>query len=106
MTEKQKTNSGKKRQKRVGSLKTRGLILSEMGRLYREARRGEIPWMEAKGLASVLIGAAQVMRDAEAETIVAEIARLRAELSGANDNGDTLSEPELIPPPIKQIASR
>ena len=86
MTKKQETGSKKTRQKRVGSLKTRGNILSEMGRLYREVRRGEIPAMEGKATASMLQGMAVVIKDGEAEEVMKQIAALRDRLEGKSGN--------------------
>jgi hypothetical protein len=40
--------------KRVGRLRTVGEVIHELGRLYREARRGDIESIEAFRLASVL----------------------------------------------------
>jgi hypothetical protein len=46
-----------------GSLETRGQIMSELARLYREGFRGDRPAQDAKALASILLG----MRQARSE---------------------------------------
>ena len=46
MSEKAKT--------RIGPLNTVGGVVSELGRIYREARRGELDMGEAKGLTYIL----------------------------------------------------
>jgi hypothetical protein len=50
-------NKGKTRlPPRIGRLDSIGAIASELGRLYREARKGEIESFEATRLASILTG--------------------------------------------------
>jgi hypothetical protein len=82
MTQKPKTQLPKERNKRVGSLKTRGNILSEMGKVYREVRRGECTAIEGKNVASMLQGMAQVIKDGDAEEVMKQIAALRDRLEG------------------------
>src|SRR3954466_13150863 len=51
---KEDPRGGGKRAQRVGRLHTVGHIVSEMGKLYRQARRGEITSSDAARLASIL----------------------------------------------------
>ena len=59
----------------MGSLSTRGQILSEMGRVFRETRRGKLTPTDGKALASVLQGMAAVVKDGEAEQIMQKMRR-------------------------------
>ena len=53
-TSKDNPPGSKKRAQRVGRLHTVGHIVSEMGKLYRQARRDEINSADASRLASIL----------------------------------------------------
>lgn len=58
---------GRKRAQRVGRLHTVGHIVSEMGKLYRQARRGEITSTDAARLASILALMRQGLEASELE---------------------------------------
>ena len=76
MTEnaKQKTPSpDKKRAQRVGRLHTVGHIVSEMGKLYRQARKGEINSADASRLASILALMRQGLEASELERRLAAL---------------------------------
>ena len=89
--------------KRVGSLNTRGQILSEMGRVFRETRRGELTPTDGKALASVLQGMATVVKDGEAEQIMQQIAALRARMEGtAEPKSEAVT---ILPPPARRLGS-
>ncbi len=60
---------------------------------------------EAKGLASILTGAAQVIKDGEAEEVMKQIAALRNQLDGKPRDADDEPSAQVLPPPLKQIAS-
>ena len=65
-----------KRAQRVGRLDTVGSIVSEMGRLYRQARRGEINSADASRLASIL---ALMRQGLEASDLEKRLAALETE---------------------------
>ena len=66
----------KRRAQRVGRLDTVGRIVSEMGRLYRQARRGEINSADASRLASIL---ALMRQGLEASDLEKRLAALEVE---------------------------
>lgn len=63
----------KKRAQRVGRLHTVGHICSEMGKLYRQARRGEINTADASRLASILALMRQGLEASELEKRLAAL---------------------------------
>ena len=63
----------RKRAQRVGRLDTVGRIVSEMGRLYRQARRGEINSSDASRLASILALMRQGLEASDLERRLAEL---------------------------------
>ena len=69
---------GRKRAQRVGRLDTVGHIVSEMGRLYRQARRGEINSADASRLASILALMRQGLE-------VSDLERRLSELEGGHE---------------------
>lgn len=93
MIENAKKPDPRPRKKRVGSLKTVGQIISESARLYREARRGEIPASDASKLASILTGMRQAVEIVE---LKGEIDTLRREISGEKP-------PAALPIPLRRI---
>ena len=104
MRKKQETQSEKTRQKRVGSLKTRGNILSEIGKVYREVRRGELQANDGKAMASILQGAAQVIKDGDADEVMRRIAALQEKLEGKGK--PVAGEIDVIPPPPLKLMAR
>ena len=80
----------------------RGQVLSELGRVYRELRRGEINATDAKAMSALLVAAANVMKDSEAQAILDQIAALRAQLNPTMGDDDAVT---VITPPLKQVAS-
>lgn len=52
---------------RGAKLDTLGAVKSELGKIYREARRGELDAQKATRLASILLNIAQLMKAEEPE---------------------------------------
>ena len=63
----------RKRAIRIGSLATLGRVASELARMYREARRGEISASDASKLASVLAVLRQCLEASDLEKRMAEL---------------------------------
>ena len=78
----------KKRAQRVGRLHTVGHMVSEMGKLYRQARKGEINSADASRLASIL---ALMRQGLEASELERRLAALEA-----GDAGEP--KPAQVPP--------
>ena len=72
-TSKEHPPGSKKRAQRVGRLHTVGHIVSEMGKLYRQARRGEINSADASRLASILALMRQGLEASELERRLAAL---------------------------------
>jgi hypothetical protein len=67
------------RKVRIGRLTTVGEVAGELGRLYRQARRGDVPVTDASRLATIL----GVMRQClEASELERRIAEMEAALGG------------------------
>ena len=58
---------------RIGRLTTVGQVAAELGRLYRHARRGEIPVADASRLATILAAMRQCLEASELERRIAEM---------------------------------
>ena len=58
---------------RIGRLTTVGQVAAELGRLYRHARRGEIPVADASQLATILAAMRQCLEASELERRIAEM---------------------------------
>ena len=78
-TSKKNPPGGKTRAQRVGRLHTVGHIVSEMGKLYRQARKGEINSADASRLASIL---ALMRQGLEASELERRLAALEAGETG------------------------
>jgi hypothetical protein len=74
----------RKRAIRIGSLATLGRVASELARMYREARRGEISAGDASKLASVLAVLRQCLEASDLEKRMAELEDLLS--PGETDN--------------------
>jgi hypothetical protein len=68
----------RKRAIRIGSLATLGRVASELARMYREARRGEISASDASKLASVLAVLRQCLEASDLEKRMADLEELLA----------------------------
>ena len=66
----------RKRAIRIGSLATLGRVASELARMYREARRGEISASDASKLASVLAVLRQCLEASDLEKRMADLEEL------------------------------
>jgi hypothetical protein len=73
----------KQRKLRIGPLNTVGQVAAELGRLYRQARRGELPVADASRLASVLSVARQCLETADIERRITE---MEAAIAEGEDN--------------------
>jgi hypothetical protein len=62
-----------KRKVRIGRLATVGQVAGELGRLYRQARRGEVAVGEASRLATILAAMRQCLEASELERRIAEM---------------------------------
>ena len=71
-----------KRKVRVGKLDTVGGVVAEMGKLYREARRGDLDTLDATRLCSVLAEMRRALEFGELERRVLEL-EARREGTGA-----------------------
>lgn len=68
---------------RVPKLDTVGKILSEMGRLYRQARKGEIDPADASKLNTILVSMRQGFENAnQIEELLAQLGALKAAVEG------------------------
>jgi len=71
------------RKVRIGPLTTLGEVAAELGRLYRQARRGEVPVADASRLATILSVMRQCLEASELERRIAEMeAAIAPERSG------------------------
>ena len=66
---------------RIGRLTTVGQVAAELGRLYRQARRGDVAVAGASRLATILAGMRQCLEASELERRIAE---MEAALAPAN----------------------
>ena len=66
---------------RIGRLTTVGQVAAELGRLYRQARRGDVPVTDASRLATILAAMRQCLEASELER---RIAAMEAALAPAN----------------------
>lgn len=82
------------RAQRVGRLHTVGHIVSEMGKLYRQARCGEINSADASRLASILALMRQGLEASELERRLAAL-----------ENGE-VERPEKAPVPVRLLTHR
>lgn len=73
------------RRKRVAKLENVGAVLTEMARLYREARRGELEAGDASKLNSILVAMRQGY---EASTQIAELMAMVESLRAQVDEGN------------------
>ena len=70
-----------KRKVRIGRLTTVGQVAAELGRLYRQARRGDVAVADASRLATILAAMRQCLEASEVERRIAE---MEAALAPAN----------------------
>ena len=63
----------RQRRIRIGRLTTVGQVAAELGRLYRHARRGEIPVADASRLATILGIMRQCLESSELESRIAQM---------------------------------
>ena len=70
-----------KRKVRIGRLTTVGQVAAELGRLYRQARRGDVAVADASRLATILAAMRQCLEASELERRIAE---MEAALAPAN----------------------
>jgi hypothetical protein len=70
-----------KRKVRIGRLTTVGQVAAELGRLYRQARRGDVAVADASRLATILAAMRQCLEASEVESRIAE---MEAALAPAN----------------------
>ena len=70
-----------KRKIRIGPLTTVGQVAGELGRLYRQARRGDVAVADASRLATILAAMRQCLEASELERRIAE---MEAALAPAN----------------------
>jgi ribosomal protein L13E len=73
-----------KRKIRIGRLVTLGEVAAELGRLYREARRGGVPVVDASRLATILAALRECLKASDTERRVVE---LEALLAAENSDG-------------------
>ena len=66
---------------RIGRLTTVGQVAAELGRLYRQARRGEVAVADASRLATILAVMRQCLEVSEVESRIAD---MEAALAPAN----------------------
>jgi hypothetical protein len=62
-----------KRKLRIGPLTTVGQVAGELGRLYRQARRGDVAVADASRLATILAAMRQCLEASELERRIAEM---------------------------------
>ena len=62
-----------KRKVRIGPLTTVGQVAGELGRLYRQARRGDVAVADASRLATILAAMRQCLEASELERRIAEM---------------------------------
>jgi hypothetical protein len=62
-----------KRKVRIGRLTTVGQVASELGRLYRQARRGDVAVADASRLATILAAMRQCLEASELERRIADM---------------------------------
>jgi hypothetical protein len=62
-----------KRKIRIGPLTTVGQVAAELGRLYRQARRGDVPVTDARRLATILAVMRQCLEASELERRIADL---------------------------------
>ena len=62
-----------KRKIRIGPLTTVGQVAGELGRLYRQARRGDVAVADASRLATILAAMRQCLEASELERPIAEM---------------------------------
>jgi hypothetical protein len=60
-----------KRKVRIGRLTTVGQVAAELGRLYRQARRGDVAVADASRLATILAAMRQCLEASEIESRIA-----------------------------------
>ena len=70
-----------KRKVRIGRLTTVGQVAAELGRLYRQARRGDVAVADASRLATILAAMRQCLEASELERRIGE---MEAALAPAN----------------------
>ena len=70
-----------KRKVRIGRLTTVGQVAAELGRLYRQARRGDVAVADASRLATILAAMRQCLEASELERRIAD---MEAALAPAN----------------------
>jgi hypothetical protein len=58
---------------RIGRLTTVGQVAAELGRLYRQARRGDVPVTDASRLATILAAMRQCLEASELERRIVEM---------------------------------
>ncbi len=63
----------KGRTRRIGRLTTVGQVAAELGRLYRQARRGDVAVADASRLATILAAMRQCLEASELERRIAEM---------------------------------
>jgi hypothetical protein len=63
----------KRRKVRIGRLTTVGQVAAELGRLYRQARRGDVPVADASRLATILAAMRQCLEASELERRITEM---------------------------------
>ena len=62
-----------KRKVRIGRLTTVGQVAAELGRLYRQARRGDVAVADASRLATILAAMRQCLEASELERRITEM---------------------------------
>ena len=62
-----------KHRMRIGRLTTVGQVAAELGRLYRQARRGDVAVADASRLATILAAMRQCLEASELERRIAEM---------------------------------
>jgi hypothetical protein len=68
---------------RIGRLHTLGEVAAELGRLYKEARRGGVPVVDASRLATILSALRECLKASDMELRIVELeAMLTAEPPG------------------------
>jgi hypothetical protein len=77
-----KQSVGKERSVRVGRLHCVGAVVTELSKIYREARRGELDDVKAVRLANILLGIRQSMEGSEFERRMESMERDLAEAVG------------------------
>jgi hypothetical protein len=67
---------GEKRKIRIGRLNTLGEVAAELGRLYRQARRGGVPTADASRLATILSALRECLKASDMEQRINELEAL------------------------------